>query len=392
MNELSQPQPRRALPLISVVTFLSFLDINLLIPVMALYASGLGASPGIIGLIIGLYSIVNTPANILSGRLIDKVGFKIPLIAGLIGSAVSMFGYSLVRLPSHLALVRAIHGIGGGLKSPATMAGITEYSEQSRRGKAMGLYGMSIAAANLVGFGLSGVIVSRLGYQTLFMLGTIMLAIGAVVGLSLPKTRRHDSTAAKTSLGQDFQKAKGLLRRRGLLVSYSAIFAQYFAFGGVVTLLPLYVKGLGMEAFHVGMLLTIFTVMFIALQPPSGSISDRIGRLMPVCIGLSLGIVSLLILPSVTTFPLLMVAMALYGIAFGMIFPSVSALVADHSVPAERGMASGLFHALLTAGVAVGAIAAGWVGEIVGIKQGLLSSPGVLVLALAVALTALKRR
>jgi predicted MFS family arabinose efflux permease len=87
-----------------------------------------------------------------------------------------------------------------------------------------------------------------------------------------------------------------------------------------------------------------------------------------------------------------MVAMALYGIAFGMLFPSVSALVADYSLPEERGMASGLFHALLTAGVAVGAIAVGWVEEIVGIKQGLLSSLGVLVLALAVALTALRRR
>jgi MFS family permease len=303
-----------------------------------------------------------------------------------------MFGYSLARLPSHLALIRAIHGIGGGLKAPATMSGITGYSEQSRRGKAMGLYGMSIAAANLVGFGLSGVIVSRLGYQVLFLFGTIMLTIGVVVSLSLPTIRRYESTAANTSLGQDFQKAKGLLRRRGLLVSYSSIFAQYFTFGGVVTLLPLYVKGLGMEAFHVGMLLTIFTVMFIALQPPSGAISDRIGRLMPVCIGLSLGIVALVILPSVTTFPLLMVAMALYGIAFGMLFPSVSALVADYSLPEERGMASGLFHALLTAGVAVGAIAVGWVEEIVGIKQGLLSSLGVLVLALAVALTALRRR
>ena len=74
MNELQQPQSRGVLPITSVVTFLGFLDTHLLIPVMALYASGLGASVGIIGLIIGLYSITNTPANILFGRLIDRVG------------------------------------------------------------------------------------------------------------------------------------------------------------------------------------------------------------------------------------------------------------------------------------------------------------------------------
>ena len=94
-NELKQPQTRRILPITFVVTFLGFLDTNLLIPVMALYASELGASVGIIGLIIGLYSLTNTPANILFGRLIDKIGYKFPLIAGLAGDAVSMFFYSL---------------------------------------------------------------------------------------------------------------------------------------------------------------------------------------------------------------------------------------------------------------------------------------------------------
>jgi hypothetical protein len=36
--------------------------------------------------------------------LIDRIGYKIPLIAGLIGDTLSMFLYSLSRLPVHLAL------------------------------------------------------------------------------------------------------------------------------------------------------------------------------------------------------------------------------------------------------------------------------------------------
>ena len=73
----------KVLPLISVITFIGFLDTHLLIPVMALYASTLGASVGTIGFIIGLYSITNTPANIIFGRLVDKVGYKMPLMMGL---------------------------------------------------------------------------------------------------------------------------------------------------------------------------------------------------------------------------------------------------------------------------------------------------------------------
>ncbi|HEX74078.1 MAG TPA: MFS transporter [Dehalococcoidia bacterium] len=390
MNKLSHRHARRVLPITSVITFLGFLDTHLLIPIIALYAYKLGASVGIIGLIIGLYSITNTPANILFGRLIDRVGYKVPLMAGLIGDALSMFCYSICRLPIHLALVRVIHGASGGLIGPATMSITADYSDKAQKGRAMGFYGMSLAAATLVGYGLSGVIVSQLGYQALFMFGVIMLVVGATLTLLLPKASKRGNMAAKVSISESFRKVKGLLRRRGLTVAYCSIFAQYFAFGGVVTLLPLYVRSLGMETFHVGMLLATFAIMFIIVQFPSGALSDRVGRLIPTSVGLSLSIVSLVMLPSLETFSLLAVVMALYGTAYGILFPSISALVADHTIPEERGMATGMFHALLTAGVATGAPIIGWAGEIMGVELGLALSSVIVVLALVVALIVTK--
>jgi len=390
MNESERRQSRRVLPIISIVTFIGFLDTFLLLPIMALYASGLGASVGTIGLIIGLYSISNTPANILFGRLIDRIGYKVPLIAGLLGDALGMFFYSLCRLPIYLALVRAFHGMSGGLVGPATMSIFTG-SGGTAKGRAMGIYGLSLAIATLVGFGLSGVIASRLGYRALFLFGAVLLAIGAILGLLLPGGKQRGGMTAKTSLGEGLNQVKDLLRRKGLTFSYCSIFAQYFSFGGVVTLLPIYVNNLGMGAFHVGMLLTTFAVMFAIVQFPSGALSDKVGRLLPAIGGLSLGVVSLVILPSLATFPLLAAAMALYGVAYGILFPSISALVADHTVPEERGLATGLFHALLTAGVAIGAPIMGWVGAVIGIKPGIALSSAIMVMALVIALTSLRR-
>ena len=113
---------RRGTPLNLAVTFLGFLDTHMLIPVVALYASSLGASVLATGLIVGLYSITNTPANVIFGRLVDRFGSRRPLIAGLLGDSISMFLYSLCRLPLHLALLRAFHGITGGLVGPATLS------------------------------------------------------------------------------------------------------------------------------------------------------------------------------------------------------------------------------------------------------------------------------
>ncbi len=391
MNESKQSQSRRVLPIISAITFLGFLDTTLLIPIIALYASGLNASIGAIGLIIGLYSITNTPANILFGRLIDRVGYKLPLTAGLIGDALSMFFYSLCRSPIQLALVRVFHGISGAVVGPATMSIIAGYSERAKKGRAMGFYGMSLGAANLVGFGLSGAIASRLGYNVLFFFGASLLAVGAGLSQLLPGVGKKGVLITETLSGGNFKRIKDLFKRRGLIVAYCSIFAQYFAYGGVDTLLPLHVKGLGMEAFHVGMMLAAFAIMFIIVQFPSGALSDKVGRLIPAIGGLILGIVSLVILPSVATFTLLLAVMALYGIGFGLLFPSISALVTDHSLPEERGMATGIFHALLTAGVAIGAPVMGWVGEGLGVNIGLSMTPVIMVLALVTALTALRR-
>jgi MFS family permease len=247
----------------------------------------------------------------------------------------------------------------------------------------MSVYGISIAAAHLVGFGASGAMFSGLGPDWLFFFGTAMLVCGAGLSVLLPSGRREVLVSPAPS-GGGFGVVKALVRRRGLTVAYVSVFAQYFSFGGVVTLLPVYVSDIGMDAFHVGMLLTVFSVTFIAIQFPSGMLSDRAGRRLPIIAGLSIGIAALVLLPVPAVFPQLAAVIAFYGLAYGLLFPSISALVADHSRPDERGVATGIFHALLTAGVAIGAPVMGGIGEAVGVRTSLMLTSVAMALALGV--------
>jgi len=344
---------------------------------MALYASTLGAGVAITGLIIGLYSFSHTISNIFFGRMSARTGYKLPLLLGLAGDAVGMLLYSVSRLPFHLALVRLFHGASGGLSGPATMSIVAEHAG-GRTGRIMAMYGISLAATTLVGYALSGFLVSRLGYEFLFYIAGGIMIIGIWLSLKLPGYREKHPTKAT-----DWTKIKGLLRRGNILTSYSAIFAQYFSFGAVVTLLPLRVKSLGMEAMHVGILMAVFSIMFIIMQVPSGSMSDRKSRPLPIIIGLSIGIVSLLILPWFETFVLLAIGMGLYGVAYGMIFPASSAIAADVSTE-ERGTSTGIFHALLTAGVAIGAPVSGLLAESAGVNIALMLVSVIFFVALGV--------
>ena len=373
------------------ITFVGFLDTHLLIPIMALYAAQLGARVGVVGLIIGLYSIANAPANILFGRIIDRVGARVPLTFGLLGDALAMFLYSLCRVPFHLILVRVFHGISGGIIGPATMSITAADSTSQKGGRTMAFYGMSLAAATLVGYLVSATLASRLGYEFVFYVGALMLVSGAVATRLIPTITRRP-LAPSESLKADLGRVIGLMKRKGLRASYSSVFAQYFAFGGVVTLLPLYLSSLGMEVFHVGILLATFAITFIALQVPSGILSDKLGRRIPLVVGLCLCVVSLAILPTLEAFPTLISIMVLYGMSYALIFPSISAMVADYTAPEERGRATGIFHALLTVGVAIGAPIMGWTAEAIGIKWGLALCGSAAILAIPIVLMSSRLR
>jgi len=372
------------------ITFVGFLDTHLLIPIIALYAAQLGARVGVVGLIIGLYSIANASSNIFFGRIIDRVGAKVPLTFGLLGDALAMFLYSFCRVPFHLILVRIFHGISGGIVGPATMSITSEYTPNQRGGRTMAFYGMSLALATLVGYIVSARLASRLGYESVFYVGAVMLISGAVATLALP-ARTGRAKAPSDSLKAELGRMVGLIKRKELLASYSSVFAQYFAFGGVVTLLPLYLRSLGMGAFHLGMLLSTFAITFIVLQIPSGTLSDKLGRRIPAVIGLCLCVVSLALLPKLETFPALISVMVIYGTSYALLFPSISAIVTDFAATDERGRATGVFHALLTVGVAIGAPVMGWAAEAVGVKWGLALCGSAAVLALPIVIVSLRR-
>ncbi len=184
---------------------------------------------------------------------------------------------------------------------------------------------------------------------------------------------------------------RALLRRRRLVTAYTAVFAQYFSFGGLVTLLPSYLKSIGLAPYLTGVLLATFALVFFLVQIPAGLWGDRRGRLGPLALGLLLGAVALALLPLFGVTALLLLAMAAYGLAYGLLFPSASALVGEHSRDHERGLATGVFHALFTSGVAIGAPLAGLLGQTAGIRGGLFALSCVMGAAL-VAVLLLGRR
>ncbi|MFQ6106130.1 MAG: MFS transporter [Thermoplasmata archaeon] len=372
-----------------VATFVGTMDSNAMVPIIALYAVYLGAGLEIVGLIVAMYSIVHIPSNIVFGRLADKIGRRNPLILGLSWDAFSVFLYSVATNPMHLLLVRACHGIGGGFVGPSSMAIASGLAPDDRKGRMMALYGIALAVSVIVGFMLSGMIVGRFGYQALFYVLSLSLIVAVAFAFNVKEPK--ELGRVKTTFVEDVSKFLGILRKKLAQASYTAIFCLYFSMGAFTVLVPLYMKGFGMTEVHVAIAFSTFALLSIIIHYPSGWLSDRLGPKVPAIAGLLTITLSLVLLPFFDTLPSLLPVMAIFGIGHGLVFPSSSAMVVRGTSQNERGLGTGVFYAILVAGVAVGAPLAGFMVPVFGIDFGFWATASVGVIGSALILGLLRK-
>jgi len=353
---------KKILLLVFVITFLGFIDTQMTVPIMRLFADSLGVTVAMAGFIIGMYSIINTPANVVFGPIIDKLGRRVPLIIGLVGDAVCMFLYSLCHTPEQLFLVRGLHGLAGAVLGLATASLVADYSPAEGRGRGMGLYGIAMGMAPLVGMMICGVIMRKeLGFHMVFYTGSMLLLIAVILAFLLPKTEVKGKTESI-----DFKRIGVVFKRKANVASYAAIFSQWFVMGVITVLLPRYVVNLGMTAFHVSMIMVATTATCVACNYPAGFLSDRVGRKIPSTIGLALLVIAINLIPMVISFRQLVGVGILQGVGMGCIVPSTLAIISDNTREGERATAMGIFHGLITLGVAVGAPTIGALAGVVG--------------------------
>ena len=376
----------RILLLVFGITFLGFIDTQMIVPIMRLYADNLGATVAMAGFIVGMYSIVNTPANIAFGPLVDRFGRKVPLVIGLVGDASCMFLYTLCHTPQYLILVRGFHGLAGAVLGLATASLVADYSAAQKKGSGMGFYAIAMGLAPLVGMMICGIITGRqLGFNLVFYSGSVLLLIAVILASLLPESE----TRAKTE-GIDFKKIGVVCKRKANIASYAAIFSQWFMMGVITVLLPAYMVDLGMTAFDVAMVMLATIATCVVLSYPTGFLSDRIGRKIPSIIGLVSLVIAMNLIPTVASFRNLVLVGALQGMGMACVLPSALAIVSDNTEIDERGTAMGIFHGSITLGVAVGAPVAGALAKGVGASLAMHLSTLVPIIAVVVVLGLVK--
>lgn len=348
--------PQVALLIVYVVTFALFLDNNSVSTLISPYARSLGATVALAGVIAGAYSAINLLGNLGVGYWVDRIGRRLPLVSGLFLVGTVLLLYPFASDPHLLLGLRAAHGLGASLVSPACLAHIGDVSSSARRGRAMAWYGVASGLAGLSGPPLAGLLRDRMGYAAVFIalavlvLTLALLALLLFIGVSPAADR---SPLVKHNLRQ-------VVGNRRLLLAYTSAFCWMFSFGTLLVFLPIYGWDRGFTSAQNGLLFASFALAAALVQmSPLGRLSDRWGRERLILAGLALLALALVGLGLFGQWEVLMTEMFLYGVGLGLLFPAMTALVADETATRTRGTASGIFTAMISLGMVVGSWSAG---------------------------------
>ncbi len=351
-TSIAKTQSRFALLVVYAIVFVSYFDYQSSLPIIAPYAKSLGASVALIGVIVGAYSAFNLVGNLGAGYWIDRAGRKLPLLVGLLVGGGALLLYPLARDPYALLALRALHGLGAALLAPASLAYIGDAAASGARGRAMALYGSAIGLTAMLAPPFAGLVRDRFGFGVVFViLAAMMFLVAAPTYFFVGESYQREPTASA--------RVRDLLRNRRLVLSYVAAFCLLFSLGTLIVFLPLIGQEIGVSSARVGLWFASFAVAAVIVQLALGRLSDRVGRAPVMMLGLTAVALALIVLPMTRDWEMTIGVMAGYGVGFGLLFPAMTALLADETAPQSRGKASGIYTAAYSLGAAVGTGSAG---------------------------------
>src|SRR3979409_1271034 len=153
----------RPLLVIFLTIFVNLVGFGIIIPLLPFYAQQFGASPLVIGLLFGTFSLCQLVASPILGEVSDRYGRRPVLVFSLAGTVVSFVMLALAHSVTMLFLARIVDGLSGGNISTAR-AYVADVTPPEDRAKAYGLIGAAFGLGFILGPALSGVL-AKISYR-----------------------------------------------------------------------------------------------------------------------------------------------------------------------------------------------------------------------------------
>jgi MFS family permease len=322
--------------------------IHSLLPVFLVSVLGVGAEA--LGLIEGVAEATASIAKVFSGVWSDRLGRRKPLVVfgyGLAALAKPLF--PLATSASAVLTARFADRLGKGIRGAPRDALVADVTPPELRGAAFGLRQaldtLGAVLGPLVAIGLMGVLAGNI--RGVFWIAVLPAwAAVALLTLGIDEPAQH----------ADGRPPRTLPHWRDV-TRLTAAYWSVVVVGGVFTLarfseafLILRAHDAGLSFTWTPLALVVMNLTYVASAYPAGKLSDRIGRVGLLALGLVLLIGADFVLALGHELPTILGGIALWGFHLGLTQGLLAAMVADTAPADLRGSAFGVFY--LVSGVA----------------------------------------
>jgi len=344
-----------------------------------LYILRCGGNDVDIGIVMGVFTLASVVCRPWISEMIDRIGRKRSYTIGSLKMSVMPLAYlcfqgSLNEFYLPLLAVRIIHGMGFAICLTAAFTCVADLIPEGRLNEGLGIFGVSGIVGTAVGPSLAELIITRFGFDALFLGASLVAALALLVHLPLSETLRHDPATHTVSFFGVFRSRK---------MSLVALLAVLFGFGlaasnGFVSPFASE-RQLGFVSWYY----LAYSASAVLTRLLGARLADRLGeeRIIPYAILLTgLGLLCLVFLDGSGV---LIAAGMMGGCGHGFLYPGLSALALRDEPGAIRGKITGAFTGSIDAGAFVGSITLGFIGQWAGFPTLFLAAGAVLLAAFA---------
>jgi MFS family permease len=336
-------------PLIVIffTVFLDLLGFGLIIPVLPVFAKELGADNIQVGMIAGVYSLMNFLIAPLWGALSDRYGRR-PII--LMSIAITAASYLLFGFTSSLILLflsRMMSGVGSANLSVA-QAYISDSTTPENRAKSLGIIGAAFGLGFIFGPLVGGLVKSEFGISALGILACSLSTLNlALAYFLLPESIKARNKERKLSLFS-FKDLYAVLQREAISSLFFINFIYITAFSMMqITGVILWKEEYGLDEKHIGYMFAFIGITSSVVQGGLiGKLNKMWGEQKLLTIGLScmvFGLVSIPFAPRNEWFFLIEgISMFLLAFGSGCATPAANSLLSKLAHENEQGKVLGL--------------------------------------------------
>lgn len=306
------------------------------------YATSMGSSAMIAGLVSGIYVFGGLCSRVYSGNALERVGWKKTALVFMSIHFLACILYFIVSDVTLLIIVRFIHGIGFGASANAIVTIASDVLPKKRFGEAFGYFMMGATLAVGLGPFIGGFLYDNAGSAGCFLAAAIFSAL-ALISIYFVDVSAHDPGNSNNDISSD-NSYNGIEKVFEISAIPVSLFTAITSLGyiSILSFNRLYAAEVGLTGIF-SWFFIIYSIVLIMSRPVAGKIQDRGGDMIVCVTGIiaqAIGLFLIAVYPSTLTVVICAVCAAL---GFGTLNSACTTIVTRNTSEARRSYAVSTF-------------------------------------------------